>query len=204
MSSSDLAIFRICALMNPPLDIIGFMNAKILLYFLLCFFLIGCKQNHTQEKSPYPQYTLSSTDGKEIFITKVKNRLQIVNQDKPILFLFIQPSCTQCFRGIEHLNRLYEDYKDKISFITILLDSQAENFLSEAETLRENYNLSFEFYYCKGEDFSQNFERQTSTNFIALYDKNLHLVAEYEGLVPEEMIELNLNQILKQTEENNV
>lgn len=177
------------------------MNAKILLYFLLCFFLIGCKQNHAPSKALYPQFTLSSLDGKEILITKVKNRLQIANQHKPILFLFIQPSCTQCFRGIEHLNRLYEDYKDKITFLAILSDSKEENFKSEAETLKQNYALGFEFYYCKGEDFLQTFERQTSTNFIALYDKSLHLVAEYEGLVPEEMIELNLNQILKQMEE---
>lgn len=178
-----------------------FMNAKVLLYLVLCFFIVGCKQNPTQEKKIYPEFTLSNSLGAEIHITKIKNRLQISNQHKPILFLFIQPSCTQCFRGIEHLNRLYNDYKDKITFIAILSDSKEENFRSEAEALKQNYGLDFDFYYCKGEDFLQTFERQTSTNFIALYDKNLHLIAEYEGLVPEEMIELNLNQILNKMEQ---
>lgn len=173
------------------------MNPKILLYLVLFIFLIGCKQN--QEKKLYPEYVLQNLEGKEIIITKIKNHLQIKNQTKPLLLFFIQPSCTQCFNGIEHMERIYQEYKDKITFLTILTDSQsqAENFKSEAEALKQNYNLKFDFYYCNGESLFDSYERQTDTNFIALYDEKLHLVAEYEGLVPEEMIELNLNQILE-------
>lgn len=177
------------------------MNTKVLLYLFLLIFIIGCKQNQ-EEKKFYPEYTLSNANGKEITITKVKNRIQIKHQNKPVLLFFIQPSCTQCFTGIEHIERIYQEYKNKITFIAILADqqSQAENFKSEAETLKQNYNLDFDFYYCKEENFFESFERQTDTNFIALYDDKLHLVAEYEGIIAEEMIELDLNKILNSME----
>lgn len=177
-----------------------FMNTKSLLYLVLLIFLIGCKQN--QEKKVYPEFVLSNLEGKEIIITKVKNRLQIKNQSKPLLLFFLQPSCIQCLRGIEHIERIYQTYKDKITFLTILSDSQsqAENFASEVETLRQNYGLEFDFYHCNGESLFESFERQTDTNFIALYDSKLRLVAEYEGVIPEEMVELDLNQILNKME----
>lgn len=176
------------------------MNLKALLYLFLFIFLMGCKQN--QEKKIYPEFVLQNLEGKEIVITKVKNRIQIKNQSKPVLLFFIQPSCTQCFAGIEHIERIYEEYKEKITFLAILADSQsqAENFKSEAQTLKQNYGLDFDFYYCKGESLLESYERQTDTNFIALYDSHLRLVAEYEGVIAEEMIELNLNQILEKRE----
>lgn len=178
------------------------MNTKVLLYLVLLIFLVGCKQN--QEKKIYPEFTLQNLEGKEISITKVKNRLQIPNQNKPVLLFFIQPSCTQCFHGIEHIGRIYQEYKDKITFIAILTDSQSqnENFKSEAEALKQNYNLKFDFYTCRGESLFDSYERQTDTNFIALYDEKLRLVAEYEGVIAEEMIELNLNQILEKRKSN--
>lgn len=176
------------------------MNMKTLLYLVLLIFLVGCKQN--QEKKIYPEFTLQNLEGKEIPITKVKNRLQIPNQSKPVLLFFIQPSCTQCFHGIEHIERIYEEYKGKITFLAILADtqSQAENFKSEAKALKQNYNLNFDFYFCKGESLFDSYERQTDTNFIALYDDKLRLVAEFEGIIPEEMVELNINQILNKME----
>lgn len=174
------------------------MNARNLLYLVLFIFLIGCKQNQSNERKIYPEYTLSNLSGEEIHITKIKNRLQIPKQTKPVLFFFIQPSCTQCFKGIEHIERIYQEYKDKITFIAILTDLQShrENFKSEVQAIKQNYHLSFDFYYCKDGDFFENFQRQTDSNFIALYDTKLRLVGEYEGIVPEEMIELNINQIL--------
>lgn len=180
------------------------MNTKALLYLVLLVFLVGCKQN--QEKKLYPEFVLSDLQGKKIIITKFKNRLQIKNQSKPLLLFFVQPSCTQCFKGIEHIGRIYQDYKDQITFITILSDpqSQGENFASEVEALRENYGLEFDFYHCVGENLFESYERETDTNFIALYDDKLRLVAEYEGIIPEEMVELDLNQILNKMEKNDV
>lgn len=175
---------------------------KIMKYYLLCctFILIfvGCDGRNQTYKQTYPQYTLSNFDGKNIQIIKYKNKIQILpapDTNKPVMFFFLQPSCTECFKGIEHIQRLYEEYKDKILFFPILSDAQSneENFKSEVAILKKNYGLNFEFYRSVGEDFLQSFERESDSNFIVLYNSSLSLVGEYEGLVPEEMLELDLN-----------
>ena len=179
---------------------------KIMKYYLLwvVFVLIftGCNAENKTPKQTYPQYKIIGEDSKTIEIIKYKNKVQLLpayTPKRPIMFFFIQPSCTECFRGIEHIERLYEEYKDKIYFFAILSDSQSneEKFKSEVETLKKNYALNFDFYRSVDEDFLQSFDRESDSNFIALYDSSLSLVGEYEGIIPEEMLELDINLSLK-------
>lgn len=181
------------------------MKAKILT-LLIVLLLTGCRQNNPLKKT-YPEYELKSISGKTLKITSIKNRLEVPSQTKPMLFIFIQPSCNSCFRGIEHIKHLYTQYKDKISIIPILIkDENQENlYLEEAQIINKDYDLGFDFYFSSGgENFLQNFERQTDTNLIVLYDHKLRFVQEYEGIVPEEMIEFDINRVLKQMEKNHV
>lgn len=179
---------------------------RIMKYYLVCltFVLVftGCDGRNKTHKAPYPTYTLSNFDGKDLKVIKYKNKIQLLpnpTNKKPVMFFFIQPSCTECFKGIEHIERIYDEYKDKILFFAILSDAQSneENFRSEVATLKKNYGLSFEFYRSVGEDFLQSFEREGDSNLIVLYNSSLSLVGEYEGLIPEEMLELDLNLSIK-------
>lgn len=181
------------------------MKTKILA-FVIVLLLTGCRQNNPLKKT-YPEYELKSISGKTLNITSIKNRLEIPSQTRPMLFIFIQPSCNSCFRGIEHIKHLYTQYKDKMSIIPVLIkDENHENlYLEEAQIINKDYDLGFDFYFSSGEkNFLQNFERQTDTNLIVLYDHKLRFVQEYEGIVPEEMIEFDINRVLKQMEKNNV
>lgn len=175
---------------------------KSMKYYLLCFafalVFAGCDNSNKTHRQTYPTYTLSNFDGKKIKIIKYKNKIQLLpasKEKKPVMFFFIQPSCTECFKGIEHIERIYEEHKDKILFFAILSDiqSNSENFKSEVAILKKNYGLNFEFYRSVGEDFLQSFEREGDSNLLVLYNSSLSLVGEYEGLVPEEMLELDLN-----------
>lgn len=179
---------------------------KTLQYYLLCLIFsllfVGCDGSNRSNKQVYPQYKLNGFDGSMIEIIKYKNKIQLIpspTHKKPVVFFFIQPSCTECFKGIEHIQRLYEEYKDKINFFAVLSDTQSdrENFKSEVTALKKNYSLNFEFYRSVGEDFLQSFEREGDSNLIVIYDSSLRLVGEYEGLIAEEMLELDLNLSLK-------
>lgn len=179
---------------------------KILKYYLLCLvflpFFTGCSGENKTHKQVYPQYKLSNFEGKTLEIIKYKNKIQLIpspTSKKPVIFFFIQPSCTECFKGIEHIQRLYEEYKNKIIFFAILSDTQSneENFKSEVATLKKNYSLDFEFYRCVGEDFLQSYEREGDSNLLVLYNSSLSLVGEYEGIIPEEMLELDLSLSFK-------
>lgn len=177
-----------------------FLSLAILLLFT------GCQYGNLSKKSQ-PTYILKSISGKTIRITKLsKTSLKIPLQTLPILFVFIQPSCIQCFQGIEHLKRIAKQYQGKIDFIPILIpnENNPNLYANEASILNKTYHLDFDFYFSNdGKNFLENFERQTDTNFILLYDSHLKLFQEYEGLVPEEMIEFDINRVLNQMENNN-
>lgn len=181
------------------------MKTRILT-LLIVLLLTGCKQNNPLKKT-YPEYELKSVSGKTLSITSIKNRLEIPSQTQPMLFIFIQPSCNSCFRGIEHIKHLYTQYKDKISIIPILIkdENHDNHYLEEAKIINKDYDLDFDFYFSNGgRDFLQNFERQTDTNLIVLYDHKLRFIQDYEGIVPEEMIEFDINRVLKQMEKKHV
>ncbi|MCE3046569.1 hypothetical protein [Helicobacter kayseriensis] len=180
------------------------MKKITLLSFLwILIFLIGCNQGSFAKKL-YPEYRFQSISGKTLNITKIKNRLEILNQSKPILFYFVQPMCNTCFEGIEHIKRIRDTYQNQIDFIPILIanDSNLNLYKDEATILNQTYDLDFDFYFATDKkNFLENFDRQTDTNLLVLYDEKLRLVQEYEGLVPEEMVEFDINQILNQNGE---
>lgn len=181
------------------------MKTKHLILLVATLLLAGCRQSNPLKKT-YPEYQLKSISGKTLNITSIKNRLEIPFQTQPILFIFIQPSCNSCFKGIEHIKHLYTQYQNQISMIPILIkdENNPNLYLEEAKIINKNYDLDFDFYFSSGkENFLQNFERQTDTNFIALYDSKLRLFQEYEGLVAEEMIEFDIQRVLKQMEKAN-
>lgn len=189
---------------------------KIITHYLILVFVFltsltlgGC--NHFTTKKRYEEYRFSNLSGSKLTITKIKNRLEIIQKNatfpnqKPVLFFFLYPSCTPCFEGIEHLKRLYDEYKNQTTIFPILLDSQndIETLRNEAITINKSYQLDFDFYFANDTlDFVGTFERQSEGNLIVLYDQNLNFITQYEGLVPEEMIEFDINKLLKHGESN--
>ncbi|WP_027327653.1 TlpA family protein disulfide reductase [Helicobacter pametensis] len=185
------------------------MKIKASIYLFVLFallFMAGCNQGSFSKKA-YPEYHLKSISGKKLEITVIKNRLEIPNQHKPLLLFFVQPSCNLCFMGIEHIKRLQETYKDKITFIPILItnDSNRNPYSDEAKIINQTYDLDFDFYFAVDKkNFLENFNCQTDTNLLVLYDHKLRLVQDYEGVIPEEMVEFDINQLLEQMEKKNV
>ncbi|ANV98237.1 hypothetical protein BBW65_05250 [Helicobacter enhydrae] len=168
------------------------------LIVLLVFFITGC-----DFQSAKNHFYFQNTNGDKLKLIQNHNTLELPNNHKPVLLFLIRASCTECFNGIEHTIRIFEEYKDKINFIPIIYDLQNPSIQStqlreEAITLQKKYNLPFDFYYSTdGKDFLQTFQQKTNTPLLVLYNAKLQKVMEYEGLVPEEMIGFDLNQILE-------
>lgn len=108
---------------------------------------------------------------------------------QPTLLFFISKECTQCQDELLHILDLYNKYQEFISIIAI---SPKDDLLDLQKKIDE-INPRFKLYASTDNknllDFLYKDDKQS---YIALYDKQGEKVIDYVGLVPEEMVELDI------------
>lgn len=59
--------------------------------------------------------------------------LQMIQHDKPVLVNFLSPWCTYCRRIAPAFHRIAEEYRDRLSAVTVSIDEEIQ--LAEAEEI---------------------------------------------------------------------
>lgn len=180
---------------------------KILIFVLIIGFFIACgdnKEEHQNDVNISTQTNLSQGDevnfnlnlinGESFFIKKDNEKLQLDDKGKATLFVFFTTWCAPCIAEIPHLNKLQEKYKDQFNIVGVLLEDKNNE---ELKTFIEKNQILYKI--ANGENNYLLAKVLGGVNGIPtmfLFDKNSKLINQYLGLIPEEMLEIEIQKAI--------
>ncbi|TKX31762.1 TlpA family protein disulfide reductase [Campylobacter estrildidarum] len=181
------------------------MKKIFLLSFIICFF-IACSDNKQDsddnasidsqanlEQGDDVDFNIQLIDGNSIFVKKNDGKITFDN-DKATLFVFFTTWCTPCIAEIPHLNKLQEKYKDDFNIVGVLLEDKSDE---EIKAFKEKNKIIYEI--ANGENnylLAKILGGVDGIPTMFLYDKNSQLINEYLGLIPEEMLEIDIQKAI--------
>ncbi|RXK01187.1 thioredoxin [Arcobacter sp. CECT 8986] len=167
--------------------------------------LTGCGDSKKKEDGKVKaevktQFQLNDTNGTVINIKKDSDKI-IVNEykDKIILLDFFTTWCEPCQAEIPQLNNLQSKYADNFKIISIAM-AQKDGTLPTTEALKEykeKYNINYQV--ANGEEvleLSKNLGGIKTIPTIMLVDTKGNIKETYIGVVPEEMLEIDIKKAL--------
>ena len=181
---------------------------KIFFALILCFFISCSKEDKTNDEnlslestqnaslsqSDEVNFKLDLVDGGFVFVKKEDSNLLLDNNDKAILFVFFTTWCVPCVAEIPHLNKLQEKYIDELSVISVLLeDKTKEEIALFVKDNKINYKIA------NGEKNYLLARILGGVNGIPtmfLYSKSSKLINQYLGVIPEEMLEIDIQKAI--------
>ena len=188
---------------------------KIFSYvFLLSFALIftSCSKqkdenssNNTKKEAKKTQVmqnksnniTLTTVNGEKIEVTKEAKGFTFSNaQNQIILIDFFATWCPPCKAEIPHLNNLQEKYKGKIKIIGVLIEQNKDS--GELKKFMNNFAINYTIVNSSANQlFADAVGGIESIPFMIMYGKNGKNITHYLGVVPEEMIDSDIQSALK-------
>ncbi|TEY03432.1 TlpA disulfide reductase family protein [Campylobacter sp. US33a] len=139
-------------------------------------------------------FSLKTNDGKNIFIKANSDAIEFENEGKATLFVFFATWCQPCLAEIPHLNKLQEKYKESFKVVGVLLeDMNNENLSAFINQYKINYSISLgEGNYL----LAKSIGGIEGIPTMVLYDNNSKMINLYTGLIPEEMLDIDIQRAL--------
>ncbi|WP_343353187.1 hypothetical protein V3I05_07505 [Helicobacter mastomyrinus] len=123
------------------------------------------------------------------FKTNESQSIFQTDTQRPTLLFFLSKSCQECQDELLHILDLYNKYQEFISIIAISPRDELEHLQKEIDLI----NPRFKLYAPTDNKNLLNFlSKDEKQSYIALYDRQGEKVIDYVGLVPEEMVELDI------------
>lgn len=139
-------------------------------------------------------FELTSIDEQKFKMQKFDKGFKMEGNDQAILFNFFATWCPPCKAEIPHLNNLQDKFKGKLKVISILMEDKTKE---EIEAFIKRYKIKFDVTY--GESnffFAKSMGGVIGIPYMVLYKPNGEYAAHYVGLVPEEMLENDINKVI--------
>lgn len=178
---------------------------KILLSIFVLVLFIGCN-DHTENKQTIPEkiippkdngIVLTDTVGNQIKVTKSEDKLIFQGyENKVVLLNFFATWCSPCLAAIPSLNNLQNKYKDDIKILSILLEENKSNH----DVMRFINNNNIQFTITNSPDNNKLKDEVGKVDQIphmVIYDKNGKYFKNYNGAILEEMIDIDIQQVIK-------
>lgn len=131
-----------------------------------------------------------------IKVDKINRGFSFSNtSNKAVLLNFFASWCPPCKAEIPHLNNLQKQYKDDLQIIGVLLEDKDKD---EIDQFAKQYNIEYTIAYSK-----ENFKLAKAVGdvkaipFSILYDKNGTYATHYVGAIPEEMMNIDIQKVVK-------
>lgn len=180
-------------------------KSLVFLSILPLLFFNGCgskekeaenSNTHKTEKIKKTDFLFTTIDNEQIQI-KLKDNKIIFNDvpNKIVLLNFFATWCPSCIAEVSNLIKIQNDFKNDLKIISILLEDkktneEIKNFIKDSEI---NYTIinSKESY-----EFTKSLGEIKSIPTMYLIDKNSNIFQKYIGIVPFEMLEIDIKKIL--------
>ena len=179
------------------------------------------EQEAVLKSDPLSQFSMKFINSSQIlFMKKTKEGIEFASEEqegKALLFFFFTPDCTPCKAVFSHMNNLQKKYKDRASVIGVMIEGtislpkkQAKDEEPERVELKQralsrdeamdfiNKNqLQFLVSNNEGANFFAKILGIKKLPHFALYDIDAKLINEYQGLVYEEMLDIDMQKALR-------
>lgn len=180
------------------------MKCRLLLLVLFCLFVVGCNDSDKDsdifvfeggESSKILDIeVINSQNESLLFKTNESKSIFQTQSQKPTLLFFISQSCQECQDELMHILDLHTKFQEFISIIAISPKNELDSMQKQVDLI----NPRFKLYAPKDNKNLLDFlNKDSQKSYIALYDKNGEKITDYIGLVPEEMIELDITYLIQ-------
>src|ERR1035437_7951858 len=159
---------------------------KLSIYLIMIYTLAGCsKSSHNNNKAP--EFTLVSTDGKDIRLSEYKGKVVIID--------FWATWCGPCRKGIPDLIELQKEFGKDIVVIGISLDTDTkEEVIPFMQKIGINYPVAYGTF-----EVTQQYGGVEGIPTSFVINKKGEIVGKHVGLVPKSEYTDQINKLLNKS-----
>ena len=174
------------------------------LSILTILFFTGCdskdnSQNkaQTQQADRVTEFQLETADKQIINITLLNDKILFKDYPNKIVLLnFFATWCPPCKAEIPNLIKLQEDYKNDFVVISVLLEEMKND--EEIKAFMKDFGINYIVTNSSENfDLAKNLGGIKSIPTMFLIEKNGNIFQKYVGLVPNEMMEIDIKKVLE-------
>ena len=154
---------------------------KIYIPFIITLFIFSI--GFAEEKLPYFKFKTEYND----FIKKANLK------GKPTVMIFWGIYCHTCRDELPRLEKIYREYKDKVNFFAVVVDTDD---VEEIKEFKEKYNFSYTVLFLNSKKDLIKFN-VFGTPTTLVISPDLKIVERYIGDINENSLKNKLNQLLK-------
>jgi len=151
-------------------------------------------QNQSASTSIEAPFDLTLMDESKMTLQKFDKGFKVEGNDEAILFNFFATWCPPCKAEIPHLNNLNDKFKGKLKIVSVLMEDKSKD---EIDAFMKKFKINFGISY--GENnflFAKALGGVVGIPYMVLYKPNGEYATHYVGLVPEEMLESDINKVI--------
>jgi thiol-disulfide isomerase/thioredoxin len=176
------------------------------LSILSILFFTGCDskdkneeitETKVQQVEKTTEFQLKTTDNNIIDIKLENDKIIVKNYPNKIVLLnFFATWCPPCKAEVPNLIKLQNDYKNDFVVVSVLLEEMKTN--EEILAFIKEYNINYTVINSpESFDLVKNLGGIKSIPTMYLLDKNSKIFQKYVGLVPNEMMEIDIKKVLE-------
>lgn len=172
------------------------MKKLCIIAFIALFF--GCSEQKNDQESDQNQsatitkqnFTLKLSDAEQIELEKNGSELKITNAKQAILLNFVTSECLPCMAQNSNFAKIAQKYK-KLKVVEIATGIESEH---QAIALRDQNNLGFEVAFGDDTIGLINSMKVAGYPYSVLFDSSGKMIQNYDGLLPPEMLEYDIQR----------
>ena len=124
-----------------------------------------------------------------LFKTNEDQRIFKSSVARPTLLFFLSKTCQECQDELLHILDLHNRYQEFISIIAISPKDELVYLQEEIDRVNPRFKL---YAPIDNKNLLHFLDKDEKHSYISLYDKQGEKVIDYVGLVPEEMVEIDI------------
>ncbi|WP_428023922.1 TlpA family protein disulfide reductase [Arcobacter sp.] len=178
-----------------------FKKIAFLTFFITIFFAACGTDNSKNDKkteiAEIKNFKLTTTEAQTLNITKIENGFVFEEyKGKAVLVNFFATWCQPCLAEIPNLIHLKEKYNNDFEIVAVLLEDNKRNDV--VKDFINEYNINYVVTNSKQNiTFSDIVGGVEAIPTMYLYDKQGKLTQNYVGIVPEEMLNIDIQKAIK-------